>query len=298
MKKFILTFIILLIISAVNNLTSQVIDTVQYWKFKGNLGLNFSQVGLSNWTGGGKSTISIAGLVNFNLNYNRNNSLWDNTLEFGYGLTKQETPEFRKSDDRIVLTSKYGYNFFDGLSAGLLLDIRTQFNSGYNYDKIDSVTGKPLRISKFLAPGFINLGIGLNYKPVEYVQIMFSPIANRIILVLDNDLSNQGAYGVDPGKKVKSELGSALNVTFNKEIMERVTFQTTLNLFSQFSKMTSLVVNWNTLLNMKVNRFLSASFSTDLFYDEKIQILRDNGTKGPATQFRDVIAIGIAYMLN
>ena len=52
---------------------------------------------------------------------------------------------------------------------------------------------------------------------------------------------------------------------------------------------------WETLLNLKVNDYITASFATDLLYDEKIAIKRDDGTVGPSTQFRSVLAIGLGY---
>ncbi len=39
-------------------------DTISFWKKGGNVGLNITQVALSNWAGGGQNTIGITGLTN------------------------------------------------------------------------------------------------------------------------------------------------------------------------------------------------------------------------------------------
>ncbi len=265
------------------------------WTQGGNVGLNFTQVALSNWAGGGKSTIALAGSLNLFGNMKSEVSEWANSLDLGYGVTRLgDDDDFRKSDDKIIFISKYGYKATQTLSYSAILDVRSQFNYGYNYDKLDS-NNRYQKISAFFAPGFITLGVGMNYQPTEYLGIMLSPISNRLIVVLDEDLSNEGAFGVDKGKKIKSELGSALNINFKKEIFTNVTAQSRLNIFSAFNRFTKAVVNWEALINMKVNDFLSANLAIDAIYDEKINIIRDNGTKGPATQFRNVLSLGLSY---
>lgn len=266
-------------------------DSTIYWTKGGNLGVNFSQVSLSNWSGGGKSTVSVTGLSNFFLNYKDNNSLWNNSLELGYGLTKLEGQDFRKSDDRIILISQYGHKASEQLTYSGLLDFRTQFTQGFKY----GADGSETLISNFLAPGFVTLSAGLTYRPSDWLEIMASPVSNRLVLVMDDTLSQQGAFGVDKGKNIRSDLGVNFNMFLKKEIVQNVTFQTRLNVFAPYRTITTAVVTWETLLNLKVNDYITASFATDLLYDEKILITRDNGTIGPSTQFRSVLAIGLGY---
>ena len=269
------------------------------WKLGGNLGLNFSNVSLSNWNGGGKNTVSITGSLGAFGNYSGKSSEWSNMLDVGYGVTKLGDLEFRKSDDKLIFISKYGYKATESLSYSSLLDFRTQFNYGYNFDKrnpLDSTLY--LKISAPMAPAYLNVGIGMNYKPADYLQIMLSPVANRLIIVLDEELSNKGAFGVDKGKKIKSELGSSFNAIFKKEIFQNVVLQSRLNLFSSFSHFDKVVVNSESVINMKINSFLSATISADIIYDHNVKVVRDDGTTGPAMQFRNVLGIGFSYMIK
>lgn len=296
MIRFFMLFAMITVLTTSLMLSQDSIN-VSPWKNGATLGMSFNQVTLSNWTGGGKSTVAVTGAVGLFANYTGDASDWSNSLEAGYGLTKLGDLDFRKSDDKLIVISKYSYKAGHNLSYSALLDFRTQFNYGYNFDQVDSNNNYP-KISGFMAPAFLNVGLGLNYRPLEYLQIMVSPIANRIIMVLDDDLANAGAFGVDKGKYFKSELGAAFNANFKKEVFKNVVLQTRLNLFSAFSFFPSTVVNWETIVNMKINSFLNASLAADLIYDEKVKMLRDNGTTGPATQFRNVLALGFSYVIK
>lgn len=271
-------------------------DSVVVWVVGGNLGLNFSQVGLSNWAAGGKSTISVAGLGSVFANYKGQDVLWVNQLEVGYGVTKLGTQSFRKSDDRILLTSKFGYRASDVLNYTGLLDLRSQFVDAFNYERFDKgeVASAEL-VSRFFAPAFLNIGIGMEYKPNDWFSVVVSPVANRVVFVLDDSLSSVGAFGVEPGKRVKNDLGSSLSVFAKKDLVENVSVQTRLNMFSKYAQMDAIVVTWETLFNFRINSFMAASFATDVFYDPAIVINRDDGTRGPATQFRNVLNIGLTY---
>lgn len=257
--------------------------------------MNFSQVALSNWAGGGQNTLAIAGLVNLFGNMKTEVSTWDNGLEVGYGFTKLAEQDFRKSDDKVIVISKYGYKATDQLFYSGLLDARTQLSNGFNYDKIDSATGDPTVISRFAAPAYVTLGLGATWKPASYFEVFLAPVSNRLILVMDDALSAAGAFGVDPGKKVKSELGALLNATFKKELMTNVTLSSRLNVFSAYSTFDKAVVTWESLLGLKVNDYITASVALDVLYDEKVKITRDDKTVGPSTQIREVLAIGFGY---
>jgi hypothetical protein len=48
---------------------------------------------------------------------------------------------------------------------------------------------------------------------------------------------------------------------------------------------------------MKVNSWLNVSLLTDVFYNDRIPVVRDDGTVGPATQLRNQLVIGINWSL-
>lgn len=282
----------------VNELIKKKVDTTN-WTINGISTVNFSQVGLQNWTGGGNNTVAIQGLFTFNANYASVQGFWENNLLFGYGLTKISTDPFRKSDDRIMFISKGGLNENEYLRYTGLLDFRTQFTVGRNYTApIDSLTGDFPKTSNLLAPAFMTTAIGMEYTPNKLLSVLFAPLSGRFTIVNDQFLSDAGAFGVEPGKNLKAELGMFCNILYTDEVMKNVNITSRLNLFSRYNGFSTMIVTWENMITMKVNSFLNVSLATDVFYDQSIPITREDATIGPATQLRNIFSVGLGYAFS
>jgi len=78
--------------------------------------------------------------------------------------------------------------------------------------------------------------------------------------------------------------------------MENITVSSRLSLFSNYANNPQNIdVNWETLIELKVNRFISATIATHLIYDDDIAIQDRDGNTGPRTQFKEVIGVGFSY---
>ena len=274
--------------------SQQVPDTLKRWETKGLVSLNFTQISLSNWVAGGRSSYAGVGILNFSAKYTRDNILWENTFDLGYGLIKEENRGMVKSDDRINFTSKLGLKQSDKLYYSLLFDYKTQFANGYKYPNTTD------KISTFMAPGYFTLALGLDYKPQKDVSIFFSPATARLTTVLDDSLSAQGAFGVDPGEKTRFEIGALLKFDISTEIMKNVTLNNKIEFFSNYlDKPQNIDISWDMMLNMKVNEYLSANLITNLIYDDDIKVPIDNGDNGtidatgPRIQFKEMFGMGL-----
>ncbi len=301
MRRFhgLVLFASLLFISAHGMLIAQetpATDSVETrpWTTGGSVAVNFNQVALSNWSGGGENTITIGGLVGLMAHLDQGNRHWANDLELGYGVTKIGDAGLRKSNDKLTFVSKYDYNATKTLFYSGLIDFRTQMTDGFDYGTIDSL-GEPKKISEILAPGYLNVGVGMTWKPTSSFELLLAPISNRLIIVLDDELSAAGAFGVDPGKKIESELGATSRLKFVDELVENVTYESKLNLFAPYEDFATVVVTWENLLNLRVNDFLTTSISLEVRYDEAVDLTRDDGSVGPATQVKEALAIGVGY---
>ena len=242
----------------------------QGWKTGGLFTLNVAQGSLSNWQGGGdKSSFSAVGFLNLFGILKQGKNLWQNNLDLGYGYINTTSLGSRKSDDRIDLLSKYGYQVSSKWYAGALFNFRSQFADGYTYEK--DVNGAEVKTltSKFMAPGYILLSPGFDFKPNSAFSLFLSPLTERWIIVNDALLSALGAYGVDPGKKSKNELGAFLSATLNKNVMENVTFKSRFDAFSNYKHDPQNVdIFWTNILALKVNNYLSANIALDFLYDD------------------------------
>lgn len=270
-------------------------DTI--WRKGGLLALNFSQVALKNWAAGGQNSIAGNSLVNYYANYKKGSHAWDNNLDLAYGMVLQgKNAKVIKSDDRIDLTSKYGKQASHHWYYSALFNFRSQFTKGYNYPNDSTV------ISKFLSPGYVLLGLGMDYKPNNSFSLFLSPATLRFVIVTDKLLSSRGAFGVDSGKTVKTEVGAFLKAILKKDISPVLNLQTSLDLFSNYlDHPDNIDINWQTLFLLKVSKYISASLSFQVLYDfdTKITFYKDDGITvdhvGAGTQFKEVLGIGFAY---
>jgi hypothetical protein len=171
--------------------------TKMTWKTGGLYNLTFSQAALSNWSAGGdKSAISLNTLLNVYAFYANGRNSWDNMLVLAYGVTNTTSLGTRKTNDNIDLTSKYGYDLGKKWYLSGLLDFRTQFAPGYNYPDANT----KVLTSTFLAPAYLLLAAGMDYKPNDHFSLFLSPLTIREVIVKNDSLASVGAFGVDSGK--------------------------------------------------------------------------------------------------
>ncbi len=291
MKKLIFILCLLPFVS----MAEESADSTKVWKFGGSASLNFSQVSLSNWAAGGKSSASGTFLFNSFANYQKGKVSWENALDLGYGLLKENGDKAVKTDDKIDFSSKLGIKNGGHFHYTALFNFRSQFANGYNYpDRVNE-------ISKFLAPGYLTLAIGMDYKPNENFSLFMSPLTGKMTVVTDDILSDAGAFGVDPGKSSRSEMGAFLKAHLKHELVKNVSLETKVDFFSNyFDNPGNIDVHWDVLLNMKINDFLSANLITNLIYDDDVAIEIDNNDdgiideKGARVQFKELFGVGFS----
>ena len=166
-----------------------------------------------------------------------------------------------------------------------------------------------------MAPGYALAAIGFDYKPNDKFSAFIAPVTGKFTFVNDDSLAKVGAFGVqkeirdanNPAiitqnyLKFRQELGAYMKVQYQTKVMENITFQTVLELFSNYlNNPENIDVNWTTLTTFKVNKFISATLATQLIYDDDIDVLRNNsesksGTVGPDIQFKQVLGVGFTY---
>ncbi len=162
--------------SAKGDLTK--IDTGEKnWKFSGVVGLNASATALVNWAAGGKNNVNGVAFARMRLLYHKDAIAWDTNLdtEIGYSYINQEEDPIQKSSDKINLVTKFGWEFKKTWYLTVLGGFRSQYAQGYNY-----VTGYNPSVSKWLAPSYTDISVGIDWKPNDIFSIYLSPIAGRI----------------------------------------------------------------------------------------------------------------------
>ncbi len=273
-------------------------DTINGWKKGGMFALTFGQSSFTNWAAGGINSISVNGAANIFANYKKDNLSWSNTLDLGYGIQKQGKKDnalTQKTDDKFDFASKLGIKATNKLYYAVLMNFRTQFTNGYNYPDDSTI------ISAFMAPGYLLFAVGFDYRPTKSLSVFFAPVTSKTTFVKNQTLSDAGAYGVDIGKSVRNEFGGYFKASYNKDIAKNVNLNTKLGLFSNYlHNPQNIDVNWEVLLGMKINKYLTANLSTQLLYDDDILVPVDtngdginNGT-GKRVQFKEILGIGFS----
>lgn len=313
MKK-ICSFILLLFIFILNaDAQIAIIEdtTVKGWKKGGFLALNFNQVSLTNWAAGGESALSSTILGNAFIKYRKNDAYFESVLDAGFGFITTPTQPLRKNEDKIELNAKYGKKARGNFYYAGMLNFRTQFAEGFNFPNDTTV------ISRFLAPGFLSLALGLDYKPNDWFSMFISPATGRATFVMDQNLANLGQFGVTPqtintdgtiteGSNVRFEFGAYIRARLQKDLVKNVSVVSNLQLFNNYTdpikpQRANIDVNWENLILIKANKWLTTSIFTNLIYDHDVQIpvkRIENGVEvigsGPRLQFKEVLGIGLS----
>jgi hypothetical protein len=256
------------------------------WKRAGTLIINLNQGSLSNWAGGGEqNTLGVNGIFNYGINFRRGKNTWDNYFDLALGFQNATSySKFRKTDDRIDITSKYGRQVSKKWYAAALINFNSQALEGFNYT--DSVNTK---ISNFLAPGKLLVSLGMDYRPSENFSVFISPITTRWIFKKDPDFYALNKFGVPAFSKSYNEIGAYLTAKYNVPLAKWATYTTRLDLFSNYKRNPQNVdVFFTNLLSMKFNKWLATNISVDIVYDDDII---------KKTQLKEILGIGLTVKL-
>ena len=167
-----------------------------------------------------------------------------------------------------------------------LFNLRSQLFKGYTFPGNTKTLA-----SNFMAPGYVLLGLGLDYKPTKNLSIFFSPITARLVIVKDTALSNKGLYGVTPGKKPNLEFGAFASINYLKEISKNVTYKGRLDLFSNYRHAPQNIdLFMSNIFNVKLSKVLSATWGIDLIYDDDVQLFGEH-QHSAALQVRSLVGI-------
>ncbi len=260
------------------------------WRKGGIYGINISQGSLSNWAAGGDNfSLSVNSLLSLFAFYKKEKSSWDNTFDLNLGYVNTTSLGSRKNDDRFDFLSKLGHALNPKLNLATLFNMRSQIFRGYIYP---SDTVKTYS-SNFMAPGYVLVSLGLDYKPTKNLSVYFSPATARWVIVRDTVLANKGLYGVEPGKTSALEFGGFATINYLKEFNKFITYKGRLDLFSNYRhNPENIDLFMSNTLNAKLGKVFAVSWSVDIIYDDDVRLFGPY-KNSPATQLKSLVGIGL-----
>ena len=266
-------------------------DSTLGWHYRGAGTLSFTQASFNNWAAGGENSIALNGMLITGANYKSTEYIWENGLILAYGMQKQGDLGFRKTTDKLELSTKFGYHAIKNWYYSFLAGFMTQFDKGYKYD---DAAGTKTLIADFMAPAYVNIAIGMNYTPSKAFSLFIGPLSGRITIVNDTSLSVN--YGLEAGETTRKEFGGSLKANLNKDIMKNVNLASQLTLFSNYvDNPQNVDVDWQMLFTMKINKFLTATLNLQFIYDDDILITDKDGNIGPRLQVKELFGLGLSY---
>lgn len=251
------------------------------WFKAGNVMFLFNQSAFNaEWRQGGVSNFAGNLSINYDFNYKKADWVWDNKIFGAYGITKiKGTKGTNKSDDRIEFTSLLGKRATNNWYYTAFFNLRTQFDVG-----LDKSTN---RISQLFSPAYIQVGPGFMWKKSDNLKVNIAPATSRLIIVDEKFTRLTPSFGVKQFETTRFEFGAALNAYYKFTLIENVSVENILNLYSNYlDKPKNIDIDYQMNLVMKVNKYLSANLAFQTIYD-------DNAVK--AVQVKQVFGLGVNY---
>ncbi len=278
MKKTI--FIVALFVGVSALAQEKVVVEKPHWKKGGSIILLGNQSSFLNWVAGGNNSVSATLGLNYNFNYAKDDITWDNKIIIQYGLSNTEGIGKRKTDDLFEYNSLLGKKASKYWYYSFFINLRSQFSDGFDYKKTPVI-----KTSSFFSPGYLTFGPGFLWKKSDNFKINLSPLTSKFTFV-SNDFA--GKYGTSPGKTSNYELGFYGSLYHKTNLMENVSMENILNVYSNYlKKPQNIDISHQLNIVMQINKYLTTNLSFHTIID-------DDASK--RVQFKEIFGLGINYI--
>ena len=235
---------------------------VSPWAKVGTFSFLVNQSSFDNWIAGGVSNISGAIGVNYDFNYSKANWSWDNKIIVAFGITKIKAQDIQKSNDRLEWNSVLGKKAKGNWNYSLFLNFKTQFT-----DDLNSETKGPTSI---LSPGYLQVGPGMLWKKNDDLKVNIAAATSKLIVV-DKELTlpDDAYFGVEEGNSVRYELGASIGAYYKFTLMENITMENILNMYSDYLEDPQNVdFDYTINIVMGINKYFSTNLAFQAIYDD------------------------------
>ena len=286
-----------------------------YWTNSVELNVGLNQTQLSNWAAGGYNTVTLNSGLDAKADYAKDLASWTNRLQMQYGFlySDEKIGLIQKNTDRLYLESKFAYKTGPDSkwSYSAAFDARTQFSN--NFDTyVQDAAGKWSGTLKsgFLAPAYINLGLGMDWAPAPWFSLNVAPLTGSVVIVqIDTLRMNYGMELIDDTldptlsvnyKSVKFQLGAQVKMGAKAKVNDALSLETQLVLFSNYLKNPqNLRVNWDNKISWQLTKFFKFGVDTWLIYDPDVKIYSDkDGKTTDRIQFKEFLSFNFTWTFS
>ncbi len=283
MRKSFLGFLLLCsILSYSQEKKDSIAPVPPKWKVTGLFTFLFNQSTFTNWKAGGDNTVAGNIGINYDFNYKNGKWNWDNRIISVYGLSNIKDAGTRKTSDRFEYNSLLGLKYNKYWFFSFFTNFKTQYTRGYDYKKTPI-----LPISDFFSPAYLSFGPGMLWKRSDNITLNMAPATARYTFVSDEF---SGKYGVDPGENLKFALGFSLSAYLKFEIMENITMQNIIALYSNYLiNPQNVDLDYQAKFIIDVNKYMTVDV---LFHT----LIDDNASS--KIQFKEIFGLGLKYIFH
>ena len=280
------------------------------WTYKGNLALNIGQNLFSNYAAGGISNFNFQALLHVEANYEKGPHRWLNSFDGRMGFVKNYDPSLDvdmpllKNSDVLQLSTKYFYNINKSgkWSGAFISNFTSQFIKTWDNNN-DTVL-----VSDFMAPGILELNPGIEYRPLKYLSIFFSPGIGKFTFVTNDYLISrpEGAFGNKQNQNIRSEFGAKFDASFEKELFKNFLLRSRLQLFNNYlrsdrdpdgsTRRWEIDVTSQTDIFYKLNKYIAFNLSFLMLYDADVLITNPKTfAKERKLQIKESFGVGMVF---
>lgn len=269
--------------------TDVVVQKPNFWVTKGSFSTQMTESYFSpNWYQGGINNLNVLSMLTLEANYNNKRKVqWDNKLDARIGFYQNQGEDAQSNQDLLRLTSKLNLKAIHNWNYTIEAQGNTQMMNHYKgNDRVDLK-------SCFLAPADASLTIGMDFKKnfaKGSISIYPGPLSYKMTYVAKEKLAAD--YGLEAGKKIRSDLGSKLEVNFDYKITKNISYKTRFYYFT--GRYEYVQMDWENTLNFQVSKYISTKLFFHTRFDDLVDIKPENAN-WKYFQFKQYLMLGLNY---
>ena len=161
--------------------------------------------------------------------------------------------------------------------------------------------------SGFLAPAYLNVGIGALWTPAPWISLNVAPLSGGGVLVTIPELRK--TYGMDlrEGSQTeytnfRAEFGAQIKLDMGWVINDVFSYTTQVTAF--YNYLTPKVeprITWDNKISWRIAKFFAINVSTNLIYDPRVMVHdkdKDGTVDSKGVQFKEFAEFGFTYTLT
>ncbi|MGC9512071.1 MAG: DUF3078 domain-containing protein [Fidelibacterota bacterium] len=250
------------------------------WTYTMTGNLNLSQIALDNWAEGGDNAWSWHLNIKGKATREETTFKWVSSGNANFGKSKIGSDQSRKAVDEIQLESVYTRKLGLPVNPYAALTARTQFAKGYEYTDTSRMA-----ISAFMDPGYFTQSVGMGY---QFKDSFSTRLGAAMKETITSDFPVPYADDLETAEIETSriEFGAKSVTDLNLSFSENLLFSSQLSLFSNFSALNKIDVDWDSQLTATINKYGNVNLAFRLLYDRDLHVKR---------QIKEALAIGLTY---